>query len=55
MAAIYEKLWIERQAESEKHEEWEVLLHRLVKRGAKAENGRKRHHPRWVWWARTSG
>jgi len=26
-------------AESEKHEEWEVLLHRLVKRGAKAENG----------------
>jgi hypothetical protein len=32
-------------AESEKHEEWEVLLHRLVKRGAKAENGRNRHHP----------
>jgi putative transposase len=28
-------------AESEKHEEWEVLLHRLVKRGAKAENGLK--------------
>jgi putative transposase len=26
-------------AESEKHEEWEVLLQRLVKRGAKAENG----------------
>jgi hypothetical protein len=26
-------------AESEKHEEWEVLLHRLVERGAKAENG----------------
>jgi putative transposase len=28
-------------AESEKHEEWEVLLHRLVKRGATAENGLK--------------
>jgi hypothetical protein len=28
-------------AESEKHEEWEVLLHRIVKRGAKAENGLK--------------
>jgi putative transposase len=28
-------------SESEKHEEWEVLLHRLVKRGAKAENGLK--------------
>lgn len=26
-------------AESEKHEEWEVLLRRLVQRGAKAENG----------------
>jgi putative transposase len=26
-------------AESEKHEEWEVLLRRLVVRGAKAENG----------------
>jgi putative transposase len=26
-------------AESEKHEEWEVLLCRLVERGAKAENG----------------
>jgi transposase-like protein len=26
-------------AESEKHEEWEVLLSRLVKRGATAENG----------------
>jgi len=26
-------------AESEKHEEWEVLLHRLVKRGATSENG----------------
>jgi transposase-like protein len=28
-------------AESEKHEEWEVLLRRLVERGAKAENGLK--------------
>lgn len=28
-------------AQSEKHEEWEVLLHRLVKRGAKANNGLK--------------
>src|SRR5207302_2405463 len=28
-------------AESEKHEEWEVLLHRLVKGGAKDENGVK--------------
>jgi len=28
-------------AESENHEEWEVLIHRLVKRGAKAENGLK--------------
>jgi putative transposase len=28
-------------AESEKHEEWEILLHGLVKRGAKAENGLK--------------
>jgi transposase-like protein len=28
-------------AESEKHEAWEVLLHRLVKRGARAENGLK--------------
>src|SRR5713226_176774 len=28
-------------AQSEKHEEWEVLLHRLVKRGAKADNGLK--------------
>jgi len=28
-------------AESEDHEEWEVLLHRLRKRGAKAENGLK--------------
>ena len=28
-------------AESEKHEEWEVLQHLLVKRGAKAENGLK--------------
>ncbi len=28
-------------AESEKHEEWKVLLDRLVQRGAKAENGLK--------------
>ena len=28
-------------AESEKHEEWKVLLDRLVERGAKAENGLK--------------
>lgn len=28
-------------AESEKHEEWEVFLHRLVKRGATASNGLK--------------
>jgi putative transposase len=28
-------------AQSEKHEEWEVLLHRLLKRGAKADNGLK--------------
>ena len=28
-------------AESEKHEEWKVLLHRLVERGAKADNGLK--------------
>ena len=26
-------------AESEKHEEWKVLLDRLMERGAKAENG----------------